>query len=364
MCLYSYAPAKIYFIENILLMDAIKENNDEQIVKLSNLMLQGALISSNYTDASGLLHNILSRMKNPTLIVDGEINTKFLLLSLVQIEILYNIGQYKECVDTAREILAVLSPEVIEKVKPASFSTNLFVSHILETLKLAAFARLYLIDDNIESFLETVNTSLNSELPEKDCILAIKDFLRDDSYSTENIEEYNAFSKVIFLILQEFTLHDKDYKTFAQNIYQAKLLSSDIHQKEVELFCDLLIAFSYSKLGINNKAESIYNDVLDYAEKCAIFNVILISKYLLAKLKYENKQTEEALLLISDSLALIQKNDNQAKILYVLFEKLYIDIAEREGLENIDLESEKQKLEPYKYSLKRLINHEELKITQ
>ena len=39
MFLYSYSPEKIYEIENILLIDAINENNNEKIVKLSNLML-------------------------------------------------------------------------------------------------------------------------------------------------------------------------------------------------------------------------------------------------------------------------------------------------------------------------------------
>ena len=57
-------------------MDAINSGDNEKIVKLSNLMLQGALISANYTDALGLLHNILSRMPQPKLIVDGTINTK------------------------------------------------------------------------------------------------------------------------------------------------------------------------------------------------------------------------------------------------------------------------------------------------
>ena len=47
MSLYNYSPEKIYSIENVLLMDAINENDNDKIVKLSNLMLQGALISSN-----------------------------------------------------------------------------------------------------------------------------------------------------------------------------------------------------------------------------------------------------------------------------------------------------------------------------
>ncbi len=344
MSLYGYSPAKIYFIENMLLMDAINEDDDDKIVKLSNLMLQGALISSNYTDALGLLHNILSRMPNPTLLVDGAVNTKFLLLSLVHIEILYNVGDFRNCADIAEEILSVISPEILDKIKPASFSTNLFVSHLLETCRLAGFAKLFLMDENLEEFFARVAVSLNSELPEAECILAVRDFLADKVYTTGNIEEVSAYSKVIYLILQELSVLNDDYKRFAQNIYQAKLLALDLHQKELELFCDLLIAYAYSKIGIEEKAKSIYSDVLEGAEKSAMFNITCVAKYLKALLF-----KDEALLLVNDSLAAIQKLGNQAKLLYALFEKLYIDIAD------IDTESELQKLDALKNSLKRVL---------
>lgn len=344
MSLYGYSPAKIYFIENMLLMDAINEDDNDKIVKLSNLMLQGALISSNYTDALGLLHNILSRMPNPTLVVDGAVNTKFLLLSLVHIEILYNVGDFRTCVDIAEEILSVISPEILEKIKPASFSTNLFVSHLLETCRLAGFAKLFLMDENLEEFFARVAVSLNSELPEADCILAVRDFLADKVYTTGNIEEVSAYSKVIYLILQEMSVLKDDYKRFAQNIYQAKLLALDLHQKELELFCDLLIAYAYSKIGIEEKAKIIYSDVLETAEKSAMFNITAVARYLKALLI-----KEEAPILVNDSLAAIQKYGNQAKILYALFEKLYIDITDS------DTEAEEQKLEPLKNSLKRIV---------
>ncbi len=355
LSLYSYSPAKIYFIENMLLMDAIREDDNSKIVKLSNLMLQGALISSNYTDALGLLHNILSRMPHPTMLVDGEVNAKFLLLSLVNIEILYNIGDFRSCIDIANEILEVLTPGILEKVKPASFSLNLFITHILETFRLVGFAKLFLLDDDLEEFFEKVKTSLNADLPEKDCIQAVKDYLAGKVYSTGNIENYSACSKVIFLILQEFADLKGDYKRFAQNIYQAKLLASDIKVRELELFCDLLIAYSYSKIGISQKAESIYKDINEKAEKSAIFNILVLGKYLISKLKLETDAVEEALLLINDSLALIQKQNNQSKILYVLFEKLYIDIVKQKELSAVDLESEEQKLTDYSDSLKYLL---------
>ena len=344
MSLYSYSPEKIYSIENVLLMDAIQEDDHDKIVKLSNLMLQGALISSNYTDALTLLHNILTRMPNPTLLVDGAVNTKFLLLSLVNIEILFNIGDFAQCVDVAKDLLAILQPEILEKIKPASFSTNLFVEHMFETFRLAGFAKLFLMDDDLDDFFNAVRTSLGDELPEKGAILAIKDFLAGKSYAVSNIEEASTFSKVIYLILQEFSEHSKDYKTFAQNIYQAKLLASDLHEMQLELFCDLLIAYSYSNIGITEKAEAIYKDVLEKSEKSAIFNILALARYFMALLKISGSEIEDALLIINDTLALIQKYNNRSKIIYALFEKLFVDIVKEQGISAVNIESEEQKL--------------------
>ena len=344
MSLYNYSPEKIYAIENVLLIDAMNENNDEKIVKLSNLMLQGALIASNYTDALTLLHNILTRMPNPTLVVDGNINTKFLLLSLVNIEILFNIGDFAQCVDVAKDLLGILQPTVIEKIKPVSFSTNLFIGHMLETFRLAAFAKLFLMDEGLDDLFQAIKASLNTELPDKDCILAIRDFLNGQRFSPSNIESSTAFAKVIYLILQEFEQHSDDYKTFAQNIYQAKLLAADLHQIQLEMFCDLLIAYSYANIGITKKAEIIYNDILEKAENSAIFNILTLARYFIAKLQISESKQDEALLIINDTLALLQKYNNQSKIIYILFEKLFIDLVKNEEFSSIDIESEEQKL--------------------
>lgn len=359
LCLYSYSPAKIYYIENILLMDALNNNDDEKIVKLSNLMLQGALISSNYTDAQKLLHNILSRMKEPTLKIDNTVNTKFFLLSLVNIEILYNIGNFRECIETSEEILSVLSPNVLDDIKPQSFSSNLFVSHILETLRLSTFAKLYLLDNDIEDFINRITTALEIELPEKDCILAIRDYLQGQTYSSGNIEEYSAYSKIIFLILQELSSLKDDYKKFAQNIYQAKLLALDIHQHELEWFCDLLIGYAYAKAGVPQKAELIYKDIIEKSEKSAIFNTLVIAQYLLAGLKSSLGKQKESFILINDALSIIQKYNNQSKILYALVEKLYIDTAENEQNPSVNIETERFKLEEFKNSLSRFITVED-----
>ena len=355
MTLYAYSPTKIYFIENALLMDAINENDNEKIVKLSNLMLQGALISSNYTDAQGLLHNILTRMKNPTLIVDGVVNTKFLLLALVNIEILYNTGNYKECIEIAENILSILTVDIIDKIKPASFSTNLFVSHIMETLRLVGFAKIYTLENDFEQFFESIKQALGTDLPEKDCLLATKDFLSGKTFTMPNIENSSAFSKIIYLILQEVDALKDNYKQFAQNIYQAKLLALDTHQREIELFCDLLIAFAYSKISATEKAKAIYEDVLNTANNSALFNISAIAKYFIATLLIKEQNYEKATLIVSETLANIRKNGNQTKILFAIFEKLYINIVKAQGLTSVDIETDELKLVELKPSLARFL---------
>ena len=134
MCLYNYSPTKIYSIEKLLLNDAIELNDNDKIIKLSNLMLQGTLISANYTDSLMLLHNILSRMDKPTLMIDGVINTKFLLLSLIHIEILFNIGEYAQCVEVAKDILSVIRKgydylNIIEIVCPINSKEQNFIDY-------------------------------------------------------------------------------------------------------------------------------------------------------------------------------------------------------------------------------------------
>ena len=64
----------------------------------------------------------------------------------------------------------------------------------------------------------------------------------------------------------------------------------------------------------------------------------------MARLRISESKIEEALLIINDTLALLQKYNNQAKILYVLFEKLFIDTVKSQDISAVNIESEEQKL--------------------
>ena len=70
----------------------------------------------------------------------------------------------------------------------------------------------------------------------------------------------------------------------------------------------------------------------------------MLAKYFIAKLYIKDDRFDEALQIINDTLALLQQYNNQAKILYVLFEKLFIEVVKADEIDSIDIESEEQKL--------------------
>ena len=71
-----------------------------------------------------------------------------------------------------------------------------------------------------------------------------------------------------------------------------------------------------------------------------------------------NSKQEDALLIINDTLALLQKSNNQAKLFFVLFEKLLIDTVQEYDISAINIDSEVQKLaiETADGKLSRLVN--------
>ena len=57
---------------------------------------------------------------------------------------------------------------------------------------------------------------------------------------------------------------------------------------------------------------------------------------------YHLNKIEEALVLVNESLSIIQRQDNQAKILFVIFEQLYNTIAKEQGLGLIEARYDEQ----------------------
>jgi hypothetical protein len=191
------------------------------------------------------------------------------------------------------------------KIKPQNFSLKLFITHLAETFRLTALAKLFILDENLNEFINKIEQSLNIEFSEKDAIIAIQDLLANKIYNIGIVENYSPFSKIIYLILQELSETEINYKNFAQNIHFAKLLCIDIQQKELELFCDLLIAYSYSKLDNINKASSICDNIIEFSQKHSLLNIYYLSLFIKAKVLNNNEFIE-----FDNELNQILKNEN------------------------------------------------------
>ena len=115
---------------------------------------------------------------------------------------MYNTGDYRGCIELADELLKAIRPNIINSIKPPNFSTNSFVSHLMDTFRMVTFAKLIANDSDIPEFCNSVKTALGEELPDKDCIFAIREYLAGKSFAPSNTENTTSFSKIIYLILQ------------------------------------------------------------------------------------------------------------------------------------------------------------------
>ena len=77
----------------------------------------------------------------------------------------------------------------------------------------------------------------------------------------------HTFHQIIRCFVFAFKQFDGDYNKFAQNIYQVKLLARKFKDSFWGLLSDLLIGYSYQKLGAIVKANVIYKDVQTIAQK-------------------------------------------------------------------------------------------------
>ena len=75
-------------------------------------------------------------------------------------------------------------------------------------------------------------------------------------------------------------------------------------------------------------------------------------------MEYENSNMEEALYIVNDVLFFIRKMENQAQFFFVIFEKLYMQIAKNQSIPSYDERHEFQKISHHKESMKIFIDEE------
>ncbi len=338
--LYRYAPERIYPIAENLLHKAVKTDDKEKIVILSNMMLQGGLLTSNYTNTVALLQNILERTENCTLTDKaGNINYRIFSLSLVGMEICFYTGQYDKCIQTGNDLINILTPEKISKLRPNVFTEEQFNLHILDSLVYYLISHILTGNYNLEYCLEKIEKAIGARPVSAIILEASVKFLRGEKPGLIDTFVDDEYYMLLSKLYNAFVGFDGDFGVFAANIYDFKKTASEQGKQPFVLLGDLLIGYAYKALGGCEKAEHIYNNVLNKGKECSLFFIIYLAKYLLADLSVKQGKCQTALQVLTNSITILEKTEHPCVLLLYLLKKKFIEIVEIQKYTiNIDTE--------------------------
>ncbi len=340
--LYRYAPERIYPIAENLLQRAIDTNDREKIITLSNMMLQGGLLTSNYTNSSTLLQNILERIENCALKDrEGNINKKVFSLSLVGLEIYFYTGLYDKCITLTEDILSVLTPEKITELKPASFTEEQFISHIQDSLIYYLLSKILTGTENLNTSLEKIKTSIEKvPISGNTLDIANKLILGEEVTQIKEIEG-DENNELLTKLINALLRNNGDYEQFGSDIYEFKRIAQTQNKVPYILLGDLLIGYTYKEMKSYGKAEHIYNSVYTKAKDNSLFFILYLSNYFLADLNAEQGSNQTALQILTNSITILERAESPCIILLYLLKKKLVEIVETQNYTNIDITPEK-----------------------
>jgi tetratricopeptide (TPR) repeat protein len=334
--LYKYTPNEVYNIAQLVLNNLENATDDKKLLNLYNKMLQGCFIGGNYSYALDLIHKILRKFSNASLNPqDVNFNVKYFLISLVKIEVLFSIGNLKDCVEAGEEILGVLTPSLIPQLKPENLSAKQFEEVIYDAMCFVALSKVLLLQGDLKDFSAKIQTN-TGQLPKVfDMFSTLEKIVKGEQVlvpSGDALAE-DKFSKVVFSIIKAFGDENVDYNRFADNIYQAKLSAKMNKLTQIEL-----IGYSYFKLGQEDKASLIYYNVLESSTKNGLKMVTYLDWYLISMLKFEQQDLDVAFGIAHNAVIQLEKDRNSGDFIFYLFRiflaKIYTAKGNHEAAES------------------------------
>ncbi|MCD8377322.1 MAG: hypothetical protein LUB59_00880 [Candidatus Gastranaerophilales bacterium] len=334
-----YPSTKVYNISKSILANATKNNDDETIVNVSNLVLDSALSGSDYVLAKQCIENILTRILNPKLVAGGQDFTpQFILYSCIYARIAFNLSKYSQCITICDKVISTITPEFISLMVNNGVDKDEFLSYVMDVLVFSAMSRIIICDGSLGVFLEKVKEKLDREILSGDYLTILEKLLHHDEFDIDAGISNDEISMFISNILIAFQNFEEGYNTFAQNVYKAKLSLTGNNMKLLTLLCDLLIGYSYQKIileqkGSWKKCETIYDDVYRISQKSGFSNMIQLTNWFKSSLLKDKELYEEAYDLISTVSNTLKHSHSKNRLLvfitYVLMLNIVCNIEER-----------------------------------
>lgn len=319
--LYEYIPEKTSRIADTTLKYIEKTADIDKIIKLCNKIIDSALYSGDYNHALELMHKVLTLLPpssiNPA---DSNFNSYFFLMSLMHIQILFNIGSLVDCLDIGYKVLNVITNDNIEFIKPEYFTVDDFKQLVTDCAGYVALANVILLTGGTEEYLNILRNELNFIPQSFDLFIVLQDLLlgkKIDKISME-ISENDRFGWILLNIINAF-VEKNDYRQFAQTVYKAKVASKSSGILQLELFCDLLIAYAYMQIENFKKSEFIIYRIIKEANSKGLTTLLYSAWYVMSELHLKQNNYDVAFGIVNNSLIQIEKNHNTGEYLLMLF---------------------------------------------
>ncbi len=320
--LYDYVPVKTSAIALSALENLEKSNDSEQIILLCNKMINGALFMGNYNHALELTHKVLSLLPpsslNPN---DPNFNSYFFLMSVIHIQILFNIGALGDCLDIGYKVLNVINNDSINILKPDYMSEDDFRSLIIDSAGYVALANVLLLCGNVDEFLKILRAEIDFVPESYNLFVVLQNIIHGQAVKkfSVNISENDRFGNVILSLINAFVNFDGNYNLFAENIYKAKIAAKYCKLHQLELFADLMIGYSYMELGSFKKADSIIYKIIKETNNNGMTTLLYVAWYVMSLLHLKQNKYEVAFGIINNSLIQLEKNNTTSEYLLMLF---------------------------------------------
>lgn len=320
--LFDYVPENTFAIAEETLAHLEKTTEADKIIDLCNKMIQGCLLNGNYMHALELTHKVLSMMPNASIDPAAtDFNHYFFLMSLVHVEILFNIGAWEDCLDIGYRVLNVVNQQNLAALKPDYLSEEQFEAIVMNTIGYVATVNVLQLKGNVQEFLNIVRTDLTNVPHSYDIFIALQDlvFGRVPKYDNSMASASDKFSSVIFHIIEAFTRCTHDYNVFAEEIYEAKIIAKCNGLYQFELFADLMIAYCYIKLNSLQKASMIIYKIIKTANENGMSNLLYVAWYIMSELNMAQGKYIVTYGIVNNSLIQLEKTDGANEYLLLLF---------------------------------------------
>ncbi len=320
--LYEYVPEKTSEIAEETLKNLEKAKDVDKIIFLCNKMINGALDTGDYNHALELTHKVLSLLPvsslNPA---DANFNTYFFLMSLIHIQILFNVGALMDSLDIGYKVLNMINMQSINVLKPEYMTDEDFKALIVDSVGYVALGNVLILSGNVAQFLEIVRKDLDFIPKSYDLFIALEDLIhgRPISVKTSEVSESDRFGNALINIINAFLMFDGDYTKFAEHIYKAKIAAKINRLHQIELFADLLIGYAYIQLDSYKKADSIIYKIIKTTSGNGMTTLLYIAWYVMSELHLKQNKYDVSFGIINNSLIQLERNNITSEYILLLF---------------------------------------------